>query len=133
MKRHAPEVRQYMSHLPLEAEQCESAGDAARLMREHQIRHLPVMSGSHLKGVITRQELLEAELQLGDDFDRTSLQSVCANALVIVSPVDPIDAVCRLLLEQGVDHAVVMDGGFVVGILTTTDIMRFITDFFGNG
>jgi acetoin utilization protein AcuB len=133
MKRHAPEVSEYMSHLPLEAEQCESAGEASALMQEHQIHHLPVMSGSHLKGVITRQGLLEARLRLGDDFDGTSLQSICQDTSILVSPVDPIDGVCRQLLETGDDHAVVMDGGFVVGILTTTDILRFVADFFGRG
>ena len=132
MKRHAPESRQYMSRLPLEAERCESAGEALALMQHFQIHHLPVMSGSHLRGVATRQGLLEAKLRCGTNFESTSLESVCEADVIMVSPVDPIDDVCRLLLSQGRDHAVVMDGGFVVGILTSTDLLRFITDFFGQ-
>ena len=132
MKRHAPEARQYMSRLPLEAERCESAGEALALMQHFQIHHLPVMSGSHLKGVATRQGLLEAKLRHRDDFEATPLESVCQSDVIIVSPVDPIDDVCRELLSKGADHAVVMDGGFVVGILTSSDLMRFITDFFGH-
>lgn len=132
MKRHAPEARRYMSRLPLEADQCESAGEALALMQHFQIHHMPVMSGSHLKGVATRQGLLEAQIRLGVDFANTPLQSLCNPQVIAISPVDPIDEVCRQLLDQGADHAVVMDGGFVVGILTSTDLLRFITDFFGQ-
>ncbi len=132
MKRHAPEARQYMSHLPLEAEQCESAGEALALMEYFHFHHIPVMSGSHLKGVATRQRLLEAKIRLGSDFAEAPLQSVCETDVMTISPVEPIDEVCRQLLARNVDHAVVMDGGFVVGILTTTDLLKFITEFFGN-
>jgi len=132
MKRHAPEARQYMSHLPLEAEQCELAGDALKLMQKHQIHHLPVMSGSHLKGVVTQQDLLEAQIRLADGFAAAPLQSICQREAITVGPVDPIDDVCRLLLDRNADHAVVMDGGFVVGLLTTTDVLRFVADFFGH-
>ena len=121
-----------MSRLPLEAEQCERAGDALELMRRYHIHHLPVMSGSHFKGVATRQGLLEARIRLGEDFAAASLLSVCGDDVITASPVDPIDDVCRQMLAREADHAVVIDGGFVVGILTATDLLRFIAETYGK-
>ena len=132
MKRHAPEVRQYMSRLPLEAEQCERAGDALDLMQKYHIHHLPVMSGSHFKGVVTRQGLLESKIRLAGAFPATPLHSLCEADVIIVSPVESIDEICRQMLARETDHAVVSDGGFIVGIVTATDILRFITEFFGQ-
>jgi CBS domain-containing protein len=121
-----------MSRLPVEAEQCELAGDALELMRRYRIHHLPVMSGSHFKGIATRQGLLEAQIRLGNEFASTSLLSVCETNVITTSPVDAIDDLCRQMLASESDHAVVIDGGFVVGILTATDLLRFIADTYGK-
>ncbi len=132
MKRHAPEVRQYMSHLPVEAERCETIADAVELMRAHGIHHLPVMSGSHLKGIVSLRDLLSMQNSQPKDAANLSLGQVCQTEVLKVSPVTPIDDVARQMLQFETDGAVVTDGGFVVGIFTTTDVLRFITDMFGQ-
>ncbi len=132
MKRHAPPVREYMTHLPVEAERCETAGDAEQTMQQHSIHHIPVMSGSHLKGIVSQRDLLEARLRLGDGFAATPLEQVCTREVLTVSPIEPIDEVVRKLLTGNAGSAIVMDSGFVVGIFTTTDALRFISEFFGK-
>jgi acetoin utilization protein AcuB len=132
MKRHAPQVREYMTHLPVEAERCESAEQAMALMQQHDVHHLPVMSGSHLKAIVSLHELLQARAELGDRFSATPLEQISTSHALTVSPVDPIDEVARKMLQRGADAAAVVDSGFVVGVFTTTDAMRFICDFFGQ-
>ena len=132
MRRHAPQVREYMTHLPVEAERCERAGEAMALMQQHDIHHLPVMSGSHLKALVSLRDLLQARAELGDRFSSTPLEQICASEALTVSPVDPIDEVARKMLQRGADGAAVLDSGFVVGVFTTTDAMRFICDVFGQ-
>lgn len=132
MKRHAPQVREYMTHLPVEAERCATADDAEAMMNEHSIHHLPVMSGSQLKGIVSQRDLLQARLRLGDGFGATPLEEVCTQNVLTVSPVDPVDEVVRKLLAEDAGSAVVIDSRFVVGIFTTTDAMRFISAYFGD-
>lgn len=132
MRRHAPQVREYMTHLPVEAEQCERAEEAMALMREHDVHHLPVMSGSHLKSIVSLRDLLQARAELGDRFADTPLDQICQTETLKVSPVDPLDEVARQMLQRGADSAAVVDSGFVVGVFTTTDVLRFIGDFFGQ-
>lgn len=131
LKRHAPQVRQYMTHLPFEAERCETADDAATMMRQHDIHHVPVMNGSHFVGIVSEHDLLAAQIRLGDDFPVTPLEQICSSNVLTVTPVDPVDQVVRGMLKQRVDSAAVVDGGFVVGVFTTTDALRFIADFCG--
>ena len=121
-----------MTHLPFEAERCETAGDAAAIMQQHDVHHIPVMSGSHLTGIVSQHDLLQAQLRLEDEFLKTPLEQICATDTLIVSPVDPIDEVVRSMLQRSKDSAAVVDGGFVVGVFTTTDALRFVGDFFGQ-
>lgn len=132
MRRHAPEARDYMTHLPVELERCESAEDAVDLMRKRGIHHLPVMNGSRLQGVVTQRTLLEGQLRLGEAFAATPLQELCEADVISISPVDRVDDVVARMLDRDVDHAVVMDGGFVVGILTVTDVLKFVSVYFGG-
>jgi acetoin utilization protein AcuB len=132
MRRHAPEVREYMTRLPVEAERCETVADAMAMMETHRIHHVPVMSGSQLKGIVSERDLLEAKSEQGDHFLETPLDQICKSDVLTVGPVDPIDEVARMLLDRRVGSAVVVDSGFVVGIFMTSDALRFVADFFGQ-
>ncbi len=132
MKRHAPDVREYMTRLPVEAERCETVADAIAMMESNQIDHIPVMNGSHIKGVVSMPDILSARARWPDRGDNVRLDEICQADVLKVSPVTSIDEVARELLQRDADNAVVMDGGFVVGIFTTTDVLRFICDFFGQ-
>lgn len=131
MKRHAPEIGKFMTRLPVEAERCETVTEAFELMRQHHIHHLPVMSGSQLKGVVSLTDILSARSMAADQTG-VRLEEICQNDVLTASPVTPIDEVARQLLQRRQDSAVVIDGGFVVGIFTTTDVMRFVADSFGQ-
>lgn len=121
-----------MTHLPVEAERCETTEDAATIMHQNDVHHVPVMSGSHFKGMVSHTELLEARIRLKEKWSTTPLDHLCSSNPLIVAPVDPIDEVVRQMLQHSTDAAVVMDGGFVVGIFSTTDALRFISDLFGQ-
>ena len=132
MKRHAPQVGDYMTHLPVEAEKCENVAEALNLMNENKIHHLPVMNGSHFKGLVSLRDILLARAGAANGIDELPLEDICQTDVLKVRPVTPLDEVAREFLRRETDSAVVMDGGFVVGIFTTTDAMRFIGDFFGQ-
>lgn len=121
-----------MTHLPVEIEHCETAQDAAALMRQHAIHHVPVMNGSHFIGIVAQHDLLESQVRLGDKFSATPLDQICSSNPLVVAPVDPIDVVVRHMLKRETDCATVIDGGFVVGVFTANDALRFIADYCGT-
>ncbi len=120
-----------MTRIPVEVERCERVSEAVALMNTCGIRHLPVMSGSHLKGVISHRDILQASVEFGDEIDNMLLEEICQKDVLSVSPITPIDQVAEQMLEQQVGSAVVVDGDFVVGIFTTTDALRGLSEMFG--
>jgi len=130
MQRKAPVVRDCMTHLPVEAERCETLADAAKLMATHHIRHLPVMSGSHLQGIVSERDIWAARLRLGKEAEHQLLDQVCRKEVFTVSPVTPIDEVAGQMLTRQVGSAVVVDGRYVVGMFTTSDALRLLRELF---
>ena len=54
----APIVQKRMTRLPLEIEQINNVANARRLMGLFGIRHVPVMGGLHLKGVVSDRDIM---------------------------------------------------------------------------
>ena len=131
MRRKSPPVREYMTRLPVEAERCDTVGAANRAMESKGFRHIPVMSGAGIKGIVSRSDILAARVVHGKKLDEIPLEEICQTDVLTVSPVDRLDEVARQMLARRVGSAVVMDGGFVVGIFTATDALRFLCEWFG--
>ena len=128
MRGKPPLVRQYMTRIPIEVERCENVAEAVHVMKSHKIRHIPVMSGSRLKGMLSQTDILQARIAHGDALDSMQLESICHTDVLSVSPVTPLDEVARQMLSRKVSSAAVVDQGFVVGIFTTTDALRFLAE-----
>lgn len=132
MRKKAPLVRDCMTHLPVEAERCETVSGAERLMGVHNIHHLPVMSGSHLKGILSQRDILTARLRWGDASNEKSLEEICQSNVLTVGPTAPIDEVAIQMLDRQAGSVVVVDGGYVVGMFTKTDALRLISKLFNK-
>jgi CBS domain-containing protein len=131
MRRRAPAVRQYMTHLPVEFESYQTVADAARAMDAEQIRHIPVMRGARMTGIVSRSDILAARLLHGSSLDTMPLEKICQTEVLTVPPTMTLDEVAEKMLARRVGSVVVMDGGFIVGIFTATDALRFLCDWFG--
>jgi acetoin utilization protein AcuB len=90
------------------------AGDAVALLRHHGIRHLPVLEGDRIVGVVTDRDLrgVGAETPVG---------AIMSRPATVVTPRTGIDRAARLLFDQRIGCLPVVDDGKLVGILTQTD------------
>jgi H+/Cl- antiporter ClcA/predicted transcriptional regulator len=70
-------------------------------------------------GVISRPDLLGMPT-----VDGQRAGDVASRDLVRVAPADPVVEALRLMVEQGVEHVLVMEGDDLVGICTRTDMLR---------
>lgn len=128
MRGKLPAARDYMTRLPIELEHCETVGDAIEAMETYGIRHIPVMNGSHLKGLVSQRDILQAQATHGRAANGLPLQQICQTNLINVSPMTPINEVAAVMLASHVGSAVVLDGGFVVGMFTTSDALRALSE-----
>jgi CBS domain-containing protein len=121
-------VHECMSRLPSEVDRTERLTAVVDRMREQKCHHIPVMDGSHLFGVLSREDL--HELQLSSEKAASDLVAgdVCTRELLTVGPLTPVVEVARSMLERSVGSALVTDGGVLVGIFTATDALRLIAE-----
>ena len=128
----APIVQQHMTRLPLEIEQIDNVANAKRLMQLFGIRHVPVMSGLHLLGVVSQRDILNATIRMGKNVDDLPITEICQRDVLKVSPLAPVDEVATQMLHRGVGSALVVDGEYVVGIFTSSDALKAIASLFAK-
>lgn len=107
------------SHPVLVVEAGTSVGDALRVLREHHVRHLPVVSRGLCVGLAVDVDLIAAAV---DGVEGPVGRYARRPAPTVPHDADP-RTTARAILEGGLDAAVVVDGGAVVGIVTATDVL----------
>jgi CBS domain-containing protein len=104
------------------------------VMKLGRIRHMPVLDGERLVGVVSQRDLLAASLSKALDFEarerRVFLRSVAVEEAmsrdpITVSPETSAGDAARLLVRRKIGCLPVVDaGGATVGLVTETDLLR---------
>ena len=103
------------------------------VMRLGLVRHMPVLSGEKLVGVVSNRDLLAASLTTALEFGakerRAFLRSVevrevMTKNVVSVGPDMPIAKAARILIDRRIGCLPVVKGGALVGLVTETDFLR---------
>jgi acetoin utilization protein AcuB len=108
------------------------------LMNQNKFRHMPVMQGQQLSGIVSRTDLnrltfssLFTDQESADEavLDMLNLSQVMTNKPRTVKPEDSIREVAEILAKEEF-HAlpVVDDQGKLAGIVTTTDVIQYLLE-----
>ena len=113
---------------------------AERLFKKNHIRHIPVVSGDIIKGILSYTDLLRISFADAIDEDEDTVDTVVYNMFTIeqvmvknptsVSSATTIKEVAELLAKQEFHALPVVDDGKLVGIVTTTDLINYLIDQF---
>lgn len=122
-----PQIDRYMTREPYSIASTETLARARTLMHAHQIRHLPVIDGDRLVGVISDRELVAVEGIPGIDLAHIEVARLM-NVPVQVWGETPLDEVGELMTERRADCVVVQGGHGVAGIFTASDAISALTD-----
>jgi acetoin utilization protein AcuB len=125
MRKSTP-VREYMSRLPQEVDRRETLATAMHRMQERAIRHVPVMDGAHVFGILSGRDAQAAWVHHGSAAGNVPVGEVCERRLLSVAPLAPIPEVARQMIDRGVTSALVVDDGVLVGIFTSVDALRVL-------
>ena len=102
------------------------------IMRLGRIRHLPVVEGQQLVGIVSERDLFRSSLAqaLGYETKDTRdlmktlhIKDVMVPAVVTVSPDTSLRDAVRLMVDQKIGCLPVVENKSLVGLITETDIL----------
>ena len=128
MSKPIPSIQKYMSTSPHSIGADQPLSRAHALMREHGIRHLPVLTGGKLVGMLTQRDLHLVESLKNVDPEEVLVEDAMSTTVYAVSPEAPLDEVVSTMAEHKYGSAVVMHNAIVVGILTTVDVCKALAE-----
>ena len=117
-------IRRFMTVAPVVVKRTRTLADAHRIMRERNIRHLPVVDRGTLVGVVSQRDLYLVETLMGVDPTAETVVEAMSGEPFTVGPEAPLDAVAAEMAKHKYGSAVVVDRGAIVGLFTTTDALR---------
>lgn len=104
---------------------------AIGVMREHRIRHLPVLDAGGLVGIVTERDVALVSAMKGVDPHALPVAEAMTPEPFAVPPSAPLGEVVHEMARRKLGAAVVMNGGSVVGIFTAVDGLRVLADLLG--
>ena len=96
---------------------------ALALMRDHRIRHLPVVYRRRCFGLLTETDLLGALTADPAELAARSVGHLCHVPAPTVPAGAELATSAAAILAGGLDAALVVSQGVLVGIVTTTDVL----------
>lgn len=137
MKKRIP-ISKIMSTDIVTVHEKQSLHEIAQLINEKSIRHVPVVSGNKIVGMLSKTDL--DKISFVNTVDGEQLTTLMYDVLTIaqvmnknVLTIEHKDTIydAALLLSENEFHALpVMDEDTLVGIVTTTDLIKFLLTLF---
>ena len=114
---------------------------ATKLLKEHNIRILPVMENGKLVGIITDRDLKRASASDATTLEihellyllsKIKVKEIMTKDPITIPPYYTLEETARVLLENKISGApVVNDKGKVIGIITRDDMLKVLVNMTG--
>jgi acetoin utilization protein AcuB len=114
-------VKAYMTASPYTIGVEQPISKAHELLRLHDIRHLPVLRGGKLDGVISDRDLALID-RLEVNADRLTVEDAMTSDVYEVAATASLAEVATEMASRKLGSAIVVEHHKVIGILTTVDV-----------
>jgi CBS domain-containing membrane protein len=110
---------------------------AETLFKKNKIRHIPVVNGNKIIGMLSYTDLLRISFVDAVDEDEVidatvynmfTVEQVMAKNLITIDPETTIKQAAEILSTKEFHALPVVESGLLVGIVTTTDLIKYLID-----
>ncbi|MCB0394080.1 MAG: CBS domain-containing protein [Bdellovibrionales bacterium] len=123
-----PTVQKYMTHVPHSIGFDQTIARAKDKMHELGVRHLPVLKGGKLVGVLTDRDIKLVSTFKDVDPETLKVDEAFTPEPYFTSPDAHLDEVVSMMAEKKYGCAVVVDNSKLVGIFTEIDAYKALSD-----
>ena len=119
---------------------------AVEKLKEHRIRQLPVVEGNKVVGIVTDRDLRQAsslerlladqhtkKAELESFLDRIRVEEIMIRRVITVTPEDTVEDAAKILHDYKIGGLPVVKEGKLVGIITSSDILKAFLEVMGIG
>lgn len=134
-------VRERMSRNPVTVSAGTPITEALRVMRQNQVRRLPVLDEQGgLVGIVSEKDLLYAApspatslsiYEMHDLLSRLKVDELMTMEVIAVTPDTPLEEAARIMADHKIGGLPVLDEGRLAGIITETDIFKVFLEMLG--
>ncbi len=135
MKKRTP-VSKIMTTNLISVNSSHKVSEVAQLFKDHDIHHVPVVSGDKLIGMISKTDIDRVSFIMDsqDDkaniaiYDNLNLEQVMTKQLDTIQVDDQIKDAAELLAKGSYHALPVIENHNLAGIVTSTDIIKYLLD-----
>ena len=134
-------VKERMTHNPVTVSPDTPVSDALNLMRQHNVRRMPVLDKKdHLVGIIAEKDLLYASpspatslnvYEIGYLLSKLKIKEIMSEDVITVTENAPLEEAARIMADNAISGLPVMRDRELVGIITETDIFKAMLEMMG--
>ena len=128
MSKSIPSVQKFMTTIPKSIGFDRPLSHAIEMMREMNVRHLPVLKGGELVGVLTDRDIKLVTSFEKVDPDKMSVDEAYTPEPYFTRPDAPLSEVVARMAEKKYGCAIVMDNHKLVGIFTEVDALNALSE-----
>lgn len=107
----------------------QTVATALKLMRSHGVRHLPVLDGGNIIGLVSERELELVSTLGASNPERSSVEQAMIPDPYWAEVDTPVAEVASKMADRKLGSAVITKNGKLAGVFTTTDALRALAEF----
>ncbi|MFL6434136.1 MAG: cyclic nucleotide-binding/CBS domain-containing protein [Nitrososphaeraceae archaeon] len=119
-------VRDIMTKDIVTIDEGETALEAARIMSQKGISSLIVVKDEVPKGIITERDFIKKICAKQLEISQVKITSIMSRIRTVADPDTPIEVAVQRMANRGIRRLPIMQEGKVVGIITVTDLARYL-------
>ncbi|HEX5573774.1 MAG TPA: CBS domain-containing protein [Nitrososphaeraceae archaeon] len=103
-------------------------GEAARIMSHYRMRTIPVVHNGRVEGQISAKRIVDSiNKQLVGNKLKINASNIMTGDPLVIDSHKSVSAAMSIMKRRRIDHLPVVDNGLLVGIITSSDIMKVMS------
>jgi acetoin utilization protein AcuB len=123
-----PKIQKFMTYSPHSIGSDQTVLQAENLMREHKIRHLPVLHQGTLTGLLSDRDVKLYKGLRGTDPATDTVQEVMHEEVFTTTPESDLIEVAKEMIAKKHGSTLVIDNNKLVGIFTYVDALKALVE-----
>lgn len=123
-----PKISKYMTTVPHTIGADQTLAKASEIMAKHRIRHLPVLDGGKLVGILSERDVQLVETFRDVNPKEVKVDEAYSRDPYIASPESTLSDVCEHMAAHKYGCALIVDNHKLVGLFTWVDALNAMSE-----